>query len=160
MGAAGDSAGGPSGDGVTTGWRAHYWIGKQCTADKAGSAAALVVQLSSLASASDGMAVRQVREVEGAESTALLTAFPHLQAVPGGSASGWKARRLIQPPIRMIKVGLASSANIDGGRSGGGGCSVGKGVSLRCLKRVHRGRLLLSRLLQSGGKFSGSGERA
>ena len=122
MGAAGDSAGGPSGDGVTTGWRAHYWIGKQCTADKAGSAAALVVQLSSLASASDGMAVRQVREVEGAESTALLTAFPHLQAVPGGSASGWKARRLIQPPIRMIKVGLASSANIDGGRSGGGGC--------------------------------------
>ena len=99
--AGGVSRGGDGGGGCS--WRAHYWLGAACTADKSGAAAALVVQLDGLLS-SDGATVSHRREVEGAESSDLLSAFPSLQAAPGGSTAGWRVATNAPPEPRLFRV--------------------------------------------------------
>ena len=63
---------------------------------------------------SDGSAVHQLREAEGSESAALLAAFPRLEPVPGGSASGWRTHQLLPAPTRMMKVSVGASGGRDG----------------------------------------------
>ena len=91
------------------GWRAHYWLGAATTADKAGAAAALVVQLGGLLAA-DGLRVSHMREVEREESDELLRGFPRLESVPGGSGAGWRAKKRVPPPPRLLRVGAGHGA--------------------------------------------------
>ena len=90
-----------------------------------------MVQLSGLLAA-DG-AVAHCRETESAESAELLAAVPHLTAVPGGSASGWRTRAKTVPPPRLLRVSVGAGV---GGADGSGGSGSGGGGRLGCVTRV------------------------
>ena len=105
----------PRSDKPRSGWRAHYWIGASCTADKSGAAAALVVQLGGLLHSDGKLVGGHMREVEGDESTTLLTALPKIEAIAGGSGSGWRARMRPALPARLLRISA-------GGTVGRGGC--------------------------------------
>jgi len=102
-------------------WDIHFWLGKYCSQDEAGTAAYKTVELSDRLSASGGHAV-QHREVMGSESTLFMGYFKdHLSLLEGGIDSGFKhvepekyQPRLLhmkgKKRIRMTQVEMKSSS--------------------------------------------------
>jgi hypothetical protein len=67
------------GEAPSKAWRAYYWLGASCTADKSGAAAALVVQLSGLLMCDD-RAVSLQREI-ASDGWPLMASDGHLWPV-------------------------------------------------------------------------------
>ncbi|KNE60666.1 hypothetical protein AMAG_06037 [Allomyces macrogynus ATCC 38327] len=79
----------------------HFWIGKDATADEAGTAAYKTVELDDHL---HGVPV-QYREIQGYESSLFTKIFPRVQFLDGGVASGFKSvvEESIEPRLLHVK---------------------------------------------------------
>ncbi|EFJ40169.1 actin-binding protein gelsolin [Volvox carteri f. nagariensis] len=86
----------------------HFWLGKDTSADEAGSVAIFAAQLDE----SLGGGPIQFRQPQGSESTEFLRLFPRLKYMAGGYASGFrdaaKGPRGAPGPVRLYQIKSAS----------------------------------------------------
>ncbi|KAG2427027.1 hypothetical protein HYH02_014673 [Chlamydomonas schloesseri] len=80
----------------------HFWLGKDTTADEAGSVAIFAAQLDDAL----GGGPVQFRQVQGSESPEFLRLFPRLRYLAGGYASGFRdvVAGRGEGPVRLYQV--------------------------------------------------------
>ncbi|GLC46734.1 hypothetical protein PLESTB_001357700 [Pleodorina starrii] len=80
----------------------HFWLGKDTTADEAGSVAMFAAQLDD----SLGGGPVQFRQPQGSESAEFLRLFPRLKYMSGGFASGFRdtSKAKGSGPVRLYQI--------------------------------------------------------